>query len=167
VPQISDLPELPELEPIDSEIVFAEAVDSTPHLAADGAPRPAEADTTQLAATLNPPRIDTTARSTVESSEPTSIPVLESPEPTVELPAGRPVVWQQFVPKTPGEALYAGVQEAVNTAAGNSGLIAVAAKVDGKPVDPKAFAVGALLGGGMAGAREGLLLSPPVGERLG
>jgi hypothetical protein len=167
VPQISDLPELPELEPIDSEIVFAEAVDSTPHLAADGAPRPAEADTTQLAATLNPPRIDTTARSTVESSEPTSIPALESPEPTVELPAGRPVVWQQFVPKTPGEALYAGVKEAVNTAAGNSGLMAVAAKVDGKPVDPKAFAVGALLGGGMAGAREGLLRSLPAGERLG
>ena len=68
------------------------------------------------------------------------------------------------MPKSPGEALYSGVKEAVNTALGNSGLMATAAKVNGEPIDPRTFAVGALLGGGMAGARETLLRSLPVAD---
>lgn len=71
--------------------------------------------------------------------------------------------WEQFVPKTPGEALYIGLKEAFNTGVGNTMLAAAAADIKNQKLTPEDFALSFALGFALAGARDGLLHHLPVG----
>jgi hypothetical protein len=95
-----------------------------------------------------------------EVASPAPIKAFDTPNSLTE----KPVAWDQFTPKSPGEALHMGLNQAFNTGLGNTMLAAAVADIKNQAMTPEDFALSFALGFTLAGARDGLLHHLPVGN---